>query len=169
MKPLISMRKKVQAGNVVVLDEKNPHIRNNRDGTVVKLDVNNGVCTVDMWVCLDEADPVFQLARTLSGSSVTNKPARPGMCSSGGEESHALQVWNGLEEGEDAMTDEEGEGVAREGEQEQRTGECEQAQETNRLQGKEKNTKQHACRSAIGAHTACEQRSHSSPRCEEKE
>ena len=43
VKPLISMRKVVQAGNVVVLDEKNPHIRNNRDGTVIKLDVNSGV------------------------------------------------------------------------------------------------------------------------------
>ena len=43
VKPLISMRKVVQAGNVVVLDEKNPHIPNNRDGTVIKLDVNNGV------------------------------------------------------------------------------------------------------------------------------
>ena len=59
LKPLISMRKVVQAGNVVVLDEKNPHIRNNRDGTVIKLDVNNGVYTVDMWVCLDETGPVF--------------------------------------------------------------------------------------------------------------
>ena len=53
----------VQAGNVVVLDEKNPHIRNNRDGTVIKLDVNNGVYTMDMcmdmWVCLDETGPVF--------------------------------------------------------------------------------------------------------------
>ena len=32
-----------------MLDEKNPHIRNNRDGTVVKLDVNNGVYTIDIW------------------------------------------------------------------------------------------------------------------------
>ena len=31
----------VQAGNVVVLVDQNPHIRNNRDGTVIKLDVNN--------------------------------------------------------------------------------------------------------------------------------
>ena len=46
MKPLISRRKVVQAGNVVVLDEKNPHIRNSRDGTVIKLDVNNGVHTM---------------------------------------------------------------------------------------------------------------------------
>ena len=59
VKPLISMRKVVQAGNVVVLDEKNPHIRNNRDGTVIKLDVNSGVYTMDMWVCLDETGPVF--------------------------------------------------------------------------------------------------------------
>ena len=49
------------------------------------------------------------------GSSVTNKPVRPGTkCSSGGEESHAEQELNGLEEGEDAMTDDEvgGEGEA---------------------------------------------------------
>ena len=39
MKPLVSMRKVVQAGNVVVVDEKNPHFRNNRDLTVIKLDV----------------------------------------------------------------------------------------------------------------------------------
>ena len=48
VKPLISMRKVVQAGNVGMLDEKKPHIRNNRDGTVIKLDVNNGVYTMDM-------------------------------------------------------------------------------------------------------------------------
>ena len=57
--PLISMQKVVQAGNTVVLDEKNPHIRNTRDGTVIKLDVNNGVYTMDMWICLDETGPVF--------------------------------------------------------------------------------------------------------------
>ena len=54
VKPLISMQKVVRAGNIVVLDDKNPHIRNIRDGTVIKLDVNNGVCTIDTWVCLDE-------------------------------------------------------------------------------------------------------------------
>ena len=37
MKPLISTGKVVQAGNVVVLEEKHPRIRNNRDGTVIKL------------------------------------------------------------------------------------------------------------------------------------
>ena len=60
VKPMISMRKVVHAGNVVVMDEKNPHIRNTRDGTVIRLDVNNGVCTVDMWVWLDETGPCFQ-------------------------------------------------------------------------------------------------------------
>ena len=59
VKPLISMQKVVQAGNTVVLDEKNPHIRNTRDGTVIKLDVNSGVYTMDMWICLDETGPVF--------------------------------------------------------------------------------------------------------------
>ena len=63
VKPLISMRKVVQAGNVVVLDEKNPPIRNSRDGTVIKLDVNNGVYTIDMWVCLDETGLVFSWQR----------------------------------------------------------------------------------------------------------
>ena len=48
------MTKVVQAGNVVVLDEKHPHIRNNQDGTVIKVDVNTWVYTMDMWVCLDE-------------------------------------------------------------------------------------------------------------------
>ena len=49
----------MQAGNVVVLDEKNPHNRNTRDGTVIKLDVNSMLYTTDMRVCLDETGPVF--------------------------------------------------------------------------------------------------------------
>ena len=54
----------------------------------------------------------------MSGSSVTNKLARPGTkCSSEGEESQEEQELNGLEEGGDAMTDDEKE------EQEQQTGE----------------------------------------------
>ena len=53
------MQKVVRAGNVVVLDEKNPHIRNIRDDTVIKLDVNSGVHTMDMWICLDETGPTF--------------------------------------------------------------------------------------------------------------
>ena len=56
---LISMQKVVRAGNIVVLDEKNPHIRNTRDGTVIKRDVNNGVYTMDMWICLHEAGLVY--------------------------------------------------------------------------------------------------------------
>ena len=59
LKPLTSTRNVVQAGNVVVLDEKNPHIRNNRDGTVIKLNMNSGVYTMDVWVCLNETGLVF--------------------------------------------------------------------------------------------------------------
>ena len=32
---------------------------NIRDGTVIELDVNSGVYTMDMWICLDETGPVF--------------------------------------------------------------------------------------------------------------
>ena len=59
VKPLMSMQKVVRNGNIVVLDETNPHIRNTRDGTMIKLDVNNGVYTMGMWICLDETGPVF--------------------------------------------------------------------------------------------------------------
>ena len=59
LKLLISMRRVVGAGNVVVLDAKNPHVRHTGDGTVIKLCVNNGVCTTDMSVCLDETGLVF--------------------------------------------------------------------------------------------------------------
>ena len=50
MKRLISMRKVVQACNVVVLDEKNPHIQIIEDGTVIKLDVIAG-CTPWTYGC----------------------------------------------------------------------------------------------------------------------
>ena len=88
----------------------------------------------------------------MSGSSVPNKPVRPRTkCSSESEESCAEQELNGSEEGEDAMTDEEGEGVGGEGE----AGTADwRVEETNLLQEKGKNMKQHSCRSAIGAHTA---------------
>ena len=59
VKPLISMQKVVQAGNTFVLDGKNPHIRNTRDGSIIKLDANNGVYTMGLWICLDETGPVF--------------------------------------------------------------------------------------------------------------
>ena len=67
VKPIIPMRKVVQASSVVVLDESNPHIRNLRDGTTIKLDVNNGVFTMYMLVCLDEADQVFNCQGTING------------------------------------------------------------------------------------------------------
>ena len=54
--------------------------------------------------------------------SVTNKPVRPRTKrSSESEESSAEQELNGLEEGEDAMTDEGGEGVAGGEKREQQT------------------------------------------------
>ena len=59
VKLLISMQKVVRAGNTVVLDEKNPHIRNIRDGTVIKLDASNDVYTMDIFICFDETGPVF--------------------------------------------------------------------------------------------------------------
>ena len=76
VKRLISMRKVVHAGNVVMLDEKNLHIRNNRDGTVIKPDVNNGVYTMGMWVCPRRNGSSFQLARTVSGSSATKQTCK---------------------------------------------------------------------------------------------
>ena len=85
----------------------------------------------------------------MSVSSVTNKPERSGTkCSSESEESYAEQELNGLEEGEDATTDGEGEGEAGAADWRVRTG-----QETNRLQEKGSNTKQHG-RLPRGAHTA---------------
>ena len=57
VKPKITMRKVVQAGDFVVLDDKNPHIQDIRDGTVTKQ--NDGVYTMDMRVCLDETGLVF--------------------------------------------------------------------------------------------------------------
>ena len=94
---------------------KNPHIRNNRDGTVIKLDVNNGVHHGHVGVPRYNWSG-FQLARTVSGSSVTNKPARPRTKSSSeSAQSCAEQELNDLEELEDAMTDEE-RGVDGEGE-----------------------------------------------------
>ena len=83
VKLFISMQKVVRAGNIVVLDEKNPHIRNIRDGTVIKLDVSNGVYTMDMWICFDETGPVFQLAGTVSGQAAFDKLVRPPALSRG--------------------------------------------------------------------------------------
>ena len=50
-------RKVVPAGNIVGLDDKNLYIRNTRVRMMIKLDANNAVCTMDMWICLDETGP----------------------------------------------------------------------------------------------------------------
>ena len=69
------------------------------------------MCTME--ACLDETGPVFSWQGQVSGSSDTNIPLRPRTkCSIESEESCAEQELNGLDEGEDAMTDEEGEGEA---------------------------------------------------------
>ena len=92
----------------------------------------------------------------MRGSSVTNKPVKPRTkCRSESEESCAERDLNSLDEGEDAMTDEEGEGV--EGEGEAGTADCRvRAGPRNKPTAMEKgkNTMQHTCRSAICAHTA---------------
>ena len=53
------MRKVLLAGNIMVLEEGTRTFENTRDGTMIKLDVNNGLYTMDMWICLDETGPVF--------------------------------------------------------------------------------------------------------------
>ena len=75
VKPLVSMQKVVRAENVVVLDENNPHIRNFRDGTTIKLDSNNGVHKINMWVCTHETGSSFQLAGTVSGQELVRLAA----------------------------------------------------------------------------------------------
>ena len=87
----------------------------------------------------------------MSASGVTNRLVRlETMCSSGGEESHAERELNGSEEGEDARTDEEGEGVGGEGET--RTADWRVRTGPRNKPTAGKNTKQHTCRSATGAH-----------------
>ena len=79
VKPLISMLKVVRAGNNVVLDEQNPHIRNTRDGTMINLDVNNDVYTMDRWICLDETGPVqFSAGRDSEWSSRFRQACKAG-------------------------------------------------------------------------------------------
>ena len=114
VKPLISMQEVVRAGNIVVLHEKNPHIRNTRDGKVIKLDVSNGVYTMDMWICLDEAGPVFSRQGTVSGQAAFDKPIRPAALCRGEtaedrklEEAEETELKEG-EEGQDERSDEGG-------------------------------------------------------------
>ena len=109
----------------------------------------------------------------MSGSSVTNKPLRPGSkCSSGHEESHAEQDLNGFEEGEDALTDEEG-GVGGEGEGEGEAGAADsrvRAGPRNKPYGNRKRrtrSNAHAVpRLVLTLHDG--QRSYSSPRVKKK-
>ena len=44
---------------------------------MIKLDVSNGVHTVDMWICLKETGPVFSWQEQLSGQAAFDKPVRP--------------------------------------------------------------------------------------------
>ena len=78
VKPLISIRKVVQAGNVVVLDEKNSHIRNTRDGTTIKLEQR---CIYNGHVGMFGRNRiVFQLAGTVTRSKAVNELVRPVDC-----------------------------------------------------------------------------------------
>ena len=89
------MLKVVRAGNIAALDGQIPHVRNTRDGAIIKLDVNNGVCTMDMWICLDETGPAF--------SWQGRRAAKP-LSTSLYDLQHRVEV----EEGEDKMTEEAG-------------------------------------------------------------
>ena len=129
--------------------------------------MNYVVYTMDMWVCLDETGPVFSWQ---GQSSVTNKLVRPRTkCGSESEDSCAEQEWNGLEEGEDAMTDEEGEGV--EGEREAGTAGLESTSRPKRQTDWKRKGRTRSNTHAIPrfVHTLHDgQRSYSSPRVEEK-
>ena len=79
---------------------------------MVKLDVNSGVYTMDMWMFLDETRPVFSWQGTVSGQAAFDKPTRPAALCRGettedmkleGDEETEL---NGVAEGQDEMKDE---------------------------------------------------------------
>ena len=40
---------------------------------MINLGVNNGVYTMDIWICLDEAGPVFSWQGTVSGQAAFDK------------------------------------------------------------------------------------------------
>ena len=110
VEPLISMQKVVRVGNLVVLTEKNPHLRNIRDGTMIKMDVN-GVYTMDMCGLASMKQVQLWLARTASGQTAFDKPARPA-ASCGGENAENRKLegvegteFNGVGEGEDGLAD----------------------------------------------------------------
>ena len=89
-----------------VLDDKNPHIRNIRD----KLDVSNGLYTIDMWICLHETGPVYKPG-TVSGQAAFDKPVRPAALCRGVTTGSEKAGWseeaelNGVEEVRDEMSD----------------------------------------------------------------
>jgi hypothetical protein len=56
---LISASKVANAGNIVNLDAKNPHIKNIKTGKVTKLRHKNGIFLLDVWVNTDITGPVF--------------------------------------------------------------------------------------------------------------
>ena len=100
-----------------MLDEKTSRIRKTSNGTVIEIDGNNGVCTKDMSICLNETGPVV----SWQGQWVV-KPLPTNL--KGGQ--HCVELknlktdnWkrlkekdlNGVEEGEDGMSDEEGDGI----------------------------------------------------------
>ena len=96
-KPLISMQKVVRARNIVVLDEKNPHIRNIRDRTMIKLDVNNERCVHNGYVDLPQRNrSSFQLPGTVSGQTAFGKLVRPSMVCRGEEAEN--ENWKKLKE-----------------------------------------------------------------------
>ena len=49
-RPLMSAVKVARAGNVVNLDEQNPHIRNKKTGERIDLRWEGNVCVLDLWV-----------------------------------------------------------------------------------------------------------------------
>ena len=79
---------------------------------MIKLDVNNGVYTMNMWICLDEASPVFSW-QGQCGQAAFDKPVRPAaLCrgeaaEKGKVERNEETELNGVEEGRDEMSDEE--------------------------------------------------------------
>ena len=107
----------------------------------------------------------------MSGSSVTNKPAKPRTkCSSESEESCVEQELYGLEEGGGAETDEEGEGVGGEGQAgtaDRRVKVGPRSKPSARGRKKHEATHIQALPRLVTLHDG--QRSHSSPRVKEKE
>ena len=96
------MQKLVRAGNVVVLDEKNPHIRNIRDGTTIQLDANNGLYTVDMWVCTDGIllgmrNSAECFIGNADGVARAREVRKPGTSEQMGQRRHQQCDWSSLE------------------------------------------------------------------------